>query len=379
MKRKKFILFGWILFFVCTLGILSSNAYSNGSLYESSLTVADSEVYDAGKLKGKVEITKTGKIELSIENLQLLEDLEYENKACTLVVETEVNDEPETYEFPFNITDGNAEEEMFLDTGLIKDDKIEIVRVVITGESTTTATPTPSPTEVVSPTPANSPVATATPVPTISPEATPAASPVSTPQPMRVLESLSTNVEILVPGGLITESEVTVTPTPISTATPLATPTLTITPTLVATPTPAQTPAAIEADVDIKTHTINLNSNGKFVVFIRLSSPYDIADIVCDTIECDGATPVKCKEKKNKYKVKFKIRDLDLVVDLDNGESQEMEFTVIGELNDGTLFVGIDSVTVKGENSNKNGNDDDDDDEDDEDDDKGKGKGKGKK
>ena len=258
-----------------------------------------------------------------------------------------------------------------------------IVSVVINEKASPTGTPTPSPIAVASPSPADSPtpVATASPIATASPVVTPTATvtPDSTPVSEVSEEISGDDVELLVPGGLISDAEITPTPTPF--ATPTATATATPTPTepsATPTSTPAEEPSVIEADVSFQSKTINLNSNGKVIANIKLPSPYNIGDIVCETVVCEGAVAINCDEKKNKLKVKFNISDLEVGLDLKTSESQSVEFTITGELSDGTKFEGSDTVKVKGSKKGKNDDDDDDDDDGEEEEEDGKGKGKDK-
>jgi len=111
----------------------------------------------------------------------------------------------------------------------------------------------------------------------------------------------------------------------------------------VATDTFAAT--STEANVSITPKTIDLNSKKKFKTIVKLPSVYDIEDVVCGTIECEGAMAVDCTAKKNKLKIIFKIQDLD--IDLENDKTKKMDFTVSGELENGTMFVGSDNVKVK--------------------------------
>ena len=102
--------------------------------------------------------------------------------------------------------------------------------------------------------------------------------------------------------------------------------------------------------MDIQGKTINLNSTRTFFAKIRLPSGYDIDDIRCKSIKCEGAQATKCKKdkkEKKKKKVYFNIQDLD---DLDVGANQTktIELTVTGELTDGTPFTGSDKAQVRG-------------------------------
>ncbi len=127
------------------------------------------------------------------------------------------------------------------------------------------------------------------------------------------------------------------------------TPTPTITP--VATPIP--TPGIINADVKIKPKTLNLDSEGKFKAFIKLPSPYDVNDIVTDSVECEGAKAIKGKVGNDRFIATFNRQDLNLdsTINFYRGqkkdEKEKQELTVTGELEDGTRFEGTDTVKVK--------------------------------
>ena len=121
--------------------------------------------------------------------------------------------------------------------------------------------------------------------------------------------------------------------------------TTTTTPTPTPTPTPTQTDT-IEAIVAIQDETINLNSTGTFIAEISLASGYDIDDIRCESKACEGAQAVQCQKYFNEQlRVTFNIQDLDLEVDAN--ETKTIEFTITGELENGTHFEGSDSATVK--------------------------------
>ena len=337
--KKYFVLIGWVSFVTILSLLIVTKGYSKG-LFETNLTVASSSSYSTG-VEARISISDTGKVELSIEGLRSTDD-QLINQSSILVIETEINDSPETYSKSFNITEGKAELEFTL-AGLNKGDKLEIINVVINKATS----PTPTPTATASPTPTSSPIAT----------------PVATPTPS--LASISASLAILVPGGIISEST-TPTPTPTVTPTPVASPTA--------------TPAVIKADVEIKPETINLKSHGKFKAFIKLSSPYDVNDIVTDTVECEGAKAIDGKTDKNRFIATFNVQDLDLDSEMmlyrgqKKDDKEKQELTVTGELEDGTRFEGSDTVKIKGKgkgdgDDGDDGDDDDDDDDNDDDDD----------
>lgn len=337
--KKYFTLIGWFSFVTILSLMLGTKGYSK-NLYETSLTVASSSSYSA-EAEAKISISDTGKVELFIEGLRSADD-QLINQDSILVIETEINDSPKTYSESFTITDGKAELEFTLDN-LNKGDKLEIINVVINKATS----PTPTPIITASPTPTSSPIAT----------------PVATPTPS--LTRTSSILAILVPGGIISEFT-TATPTPVTTpsATPVASPTA--------------TPAVIQADVEIKPETINLKSKGKLKAFIKFDSdsPYDVNDIVTETVECEGAEAIDGKVDKNRFIATFNTQDLDLDSNMmlyrgkKKDEKEKQELTVTGELEDGTRFEGSDTVKIKG----KGKNDDDDDDNDDDDNDNGKKK-----
>lgn len=89
----------------------------------------------------------------------------------------------------------------------------------------------------------------------------------------------------------------------------------------------------IEAEVDIKPETINLKSKGTFKAFIDLPAPYKEADIVRETVECEGAKTIDGKvDEHGRYIATFKVT---------------------GELKNGAKFEGSDKVRVKSDNKDK--------------------------
>ncbi len=318
---------------------------NSGDLYKTNLTGASLTKYKR-EVDAKISISKKGKVELSVKDLKTYTDNQDVNEFCTLVIDTEINDNPKTYSKSFSINDGEAEIKFTLD-GLKKDDKLEIVSVVVNKATTTTPTPTPTPTatETATPTPESSPA------PTSSPEATPTATPTATPAAIQAVNvSSGTGNEILVPGGVITET---------TTATATATPTPTATTTT--SPTPTATPAGVvTAEVSIKPETINLQSKGKFKAFIKLPSGYNVDNIDPDTVTCDGASAIDGKAEDNRFVATFNVKDLDLGVDIKIHKGHyadkkvKVTLTVSGELKDGTRFEGSDTVTIKGKGNKHN-------------------------
>ncbi|KAF5436887.1 Outer membrane protein assembly factor BamB, contains PQQ-like beta-propeller repeat, partial [Candidatus Methanophagaceae archaeon] len=101
----------------------------------------------------------------------------------------------------------------------------------------------------------------------------------------------------------------------------------------------------IPAGVRIAPETLNLNASGVFTAFITLPEGYDVADIVVNTVECEGAPALSgtvSASDNGTLVVKFDREDLR--DDLPTGD--EVEMTVTGELTDGTRFEGSDTVKV---------------------------------
>jgi len=101
----------------------------------------------------------------------------------------------------------------------------------------------------------------------------------------------------------------------------------------------------IPAGVRIAPEILNLNASGVFTAFITLPEGYDVADIVVNSIECEGAPALSgtvSASDNGTLIVKFDREDLR--DDLPTGDGVEM--TVTGELTDGTKFDGSDTVNV---------------------------------
>jgi hypothetical protein len=103
-------------------------------------------------------------------------------------------------------------------------------------------------------------------------------------------------------------------------------------------------PEVIPATIRIEPETINLKSKGEFTAFIDLPEGYDEADIIIDSVECEGASALKGMMADDvKLVVKFDKEDLDEIP-----AGNAVELVVTGELSDGTLFGGSDTVKVIG-------------------------------
>jgi len=96
------------------------------------------------------------------------------------------------------------------------------------------------------------------------------------------------------------------------------------------------------AEIEIKPETLNLKSKGVFTAFIDLPEGYDEADIDIDAVECEGALAVSgVLADDGKLTVKFNREDL---VDVSTGNA--VELIVTGQLLDGTVFSGSDTIRV---------------------------------
>lgn len=349
MKRR-FTLLGWVLLTASSPMVITTNGYGK-DLYETSLTGAYLNSYER-EVDAKVSIDDEGKVELKISGLMSYPDNKFVTQNSTLVIETEVNDNPKTFSEPFEIISGYAHENFTLE-GLNKNDKLEIINVAIKKETSPGATPT------VTSSPVETPTTTVSPTPVSSPTETPSATPSSSPAPSSIIanilnSSTDTDDVILVPGGLMSKSTTT-------TSTPVVSP----------SPTPEASPTAtseiIDAeDVEIKPETINLRGNGKFKAFIELPSPYSVHDIVKDSVECGGAKAIDGKVDKDRFIATFNVQDLNLGIKIKfrkgRGDKKiSKELTVSGELSDGSKFEGKDTIKIM--NKGKRHDDDDDDDD----------------
>jgi probable HAF family extracellular repeat protein len=99
----------------------------------------------------------------------------------------------------------------------------------------------------------------------------------------------------------------------------------------------------IPADVQVRPETINLSSNGKWIVcLVRLPEDYDVADVDTNSILLEGQiqpTRVWINEKDSVVMLKFSRSEV-----CDNLEAGKVELTVSGELVDGTRFEGTDTI-----------------------------------
>lgn len=106
--------------------------------------------------------------------------------------------------------------------------------------------------------------------------------------------------------------------------------------------------ARMNAMIDVKPSTLNLQSNGKWVkVDIALPEAYPAADIDVSSITLNGivsADSGKIQENHNGLKVKFDRRSLRV---FDILGSRDQVISITGQLTSGTAFEGSDTVKVK--------------------------------
>ena len=70
-----------------------------------------------------------------------------------------------------------------------------------------------------------------------------------------------------------------------------------------------------------------------------------------ETVMCEGAQAIDGKvDGSGRFIATFNVQDLDVEA---GSKEEKVEFTVTGELKDGTAFEGSDEVKVKSDNKNK--------------------------
>ncbi len=101
----------------------------------------------------------------------------------------------------------------------------------------------------------------------------------------------------------------------------------------------------ISADIEIHPETLNAKSKGKWVTcIIELPEGYDYMDIDPSTVYLEGDIPAE-KPVFTGHSLNVKFNRAELIEKLNPGEET---LTVTGELTDGTLFSGTDTITFTG-------------------------------
>jgi hypothetical protein len=117
---------------------------------------------------------------------------------------------------------------------------------------------------------------------------------------------------------------------------------------------PPSKAVSVDATFDIKPETLNLNMKGRWLTgFITLTSNgYNVSDINASkpVLLDDLFRAVSSNIEDNVLVVKFdytvELRDHIWMKLNHMGKRTSMELEVTGELNDGTAFKGIDTITV---------------------------------
>ena len=108
----------------------------------------------------------------------------------------------------------------------------------------------------------------------------------------------------------------------------------------------------IEATVDIKPDTLNLNARGKWIIaHIALPEGYNVSDIDTATILLENMFGVAQSSMEGRaLMVKFEAARVieylwDRLLHM-GGYRRQVDLTIQGQLRDGTPFAGMDTITI---------------------------------
>ncbi|MBC8231473.1 hypothetical protein H8E77_18135 [bacterium] len=104
--------------------------------------------------------------------------------------------------------------------------------------------------------------------------------------------------------------------------------------------------AIIPVTIMIKPDVIKLGSGDNFGSTVVFPESYNVADVNVSSVKCEGAPAVGSTLYPSDRSIVFLYNSGDLRDDLPGGYS--VEFTVSGQLNDGTPFEGSNTVAVTG-------------------------------
>jgi outer membrane protein assembly factor BamB len=109
----------------------------------------------------------------------------------------------------------------------------------------------------------------------------------------------------------------------------------------------------VQAELDLDPDTLNLKSRDKWITaYIELPDGYDVADIDVGTVTLEGTIaaedhPTELGDYDDDGTTDLMVKfDRQALIEYLDGTIGEVALTVSGELSDGTLFEGSDTITV---------------------------------